>query len=168
MKPIYLLLLLLAFSISSRAQLVFRNIGKDTLRIAVATFYDTSQKAMSAAEGKSVIVKGWYKLLSGDSLNYGAFFGPAVYYTKEIIRNNHIIGDFVGTTGHNIRDFREHFYVDVSRALTDTTKFKIKHPYMPISGGIKVATGFFRTVLVPSEAKKTHGLVVELGKALKG
>src|SRR6188768_1684579 len=96
MRTLLLAAITTVIALPAKAQLIFRNSGRDTMRVAVGTFYDTSRKSiMSAGESKKpVIVTGWYWLYPGDSVVIGKFLGPAVYYRRELIRDRrYVIGD---------------------------------------------------------------------------
>jgi hypothetical protein len=171
-KKLLVILLAITLSSSVKAQLVFKNVGRDTMRVAVGVFYDTAQKAMSGYF-KPVIVSGWYKLYPGDSVVIGPLFGPAVYYSSDIIRSNrYIIGDtLTEPTGGKLASYREELFIkqkhyrDGYADIRDTSKFTIKHPVNYTDG---LMTAPFRVVVFSEDARRRGRLVIPLGRPMKG
>jgi hypothetical protein len=163
-RGLFLLLGGSCFGLCAKAQLVFRNEGADTIRLAVATFYDTSQKAIMSSRGKPVIVKGWYKVRPGDSLVYGAFIGPAVYYRTEIFRDcgqksNRLVVDRAYQPNNS--NYKERLLVDNFRPPCDTTKFQLRLPPPAVcEAATKIVYCDFETVLLTKEAKRAARLVI--------
>jgi hypothetical protein len=158
MKKLTLVFALLLIASFARAQLVVRNSGPDTLQIAIGTFYDTSKKVIKAAGPleKPVVVRGWYRLNPGDSVVVKKFAGPAVYCSRQRIRQNkYIVGDSLGL-------YREDFYTPKTSILSDTSKFSIVHPIRKDADKGRYASNFFRVFLIPEEAKKSGRFVIEL------
>jgi len=170
MKQLLVVAVVLLCCFTAKAQIVFRNGGPDTIRIAVGTFYDTTSKGVRQPEyRKAIMTKGWYKLYPGDSLVAGALIGPAVYYTVEHIKRNlYIVGDTFPVKTNDLRaNYRESLYIS-GYDLKDTAKFLIKHPYTPRGAGMKVVSGFFRVVLVPEQAKKERRLLIAIDQRQQG
>lgn len=151
----------------ARAQLVFRNTGPDTMRVAVATFYDSSRKAIMK-EGwfaKPVIVTGWYRLFPGDSAVIGKLFGPAVYYRREILKKafQYPISDSIAAED----SYREWLMISNSD-ITDSLTFRIKHPIDLQHRRPGLVSAEFRLVRITAEAKEAKRLLIELGRRSKG
>lgn len=149
--------------------MIFRNAGADTIRLAVATFYDTSQKAIRSPRGKPVVVTGWYLLRPGDSLVQPTPLGPAVYYRSETFRNGALQRDSVVFETEDARPYTERLLVDNIRTPSDTTKFHLKLPPLAVcESSTKIVSCEFQIVLLSDEVKRKRRILINIGDRKRG
>jgi hypothetical protein len=154
------LFILLVSAHPGQAQLLFKNLGQDTLRFAVGTFYDTANRT-------SIMTSGWYSLKPHDSIVIGELQGPAVYYYVENFFDS-VYADTISTKYVGARSgYRESLMVQRYIAGSDAQKFTFrKANHMGVwetyQGSRNYTVRDFRPVLVPERAKNKKTFVIEL------